>query len=190
MVITELTTISELCDNLLEGRKVYGLVEIDMLEDFAKCDKVFVIDTEHRETTVAPEQKEEPPAREGFTKVDANYGKPERTDYLFEDDRPMTDTVPVPRELMPVKLGESADNVIDKFMPLVSNKTFPIIEETESEVNKLNHENKTKKQPIDREWIKDLYYQGKKQKEIAKIIGCSQGSVSSILSQMVSRGEI
>lgn len=113
MQIEELTTIKQLQDCKLDGIKVYGLVPVEMLEDIFKFDHIVRI-------------VEEPVKEVGEKCVTYTKYEPERTDYIFEDDRPLTDAVPLPKKLIEDDLEDAADNIIDKIMPLVSNKHFPI----------------------------------------------------------------
>lgn len=113
MQIEELVTIKQLQECKLDDIKVYGLIPVGNLEDIYKFDHIVRI-------------VEEPAEKVEVKGVTYTKYEPERTDYTFEDDRPLTDAVPLPKELIEDDLDEACDNIIDKIMPLVSNKHFPI----------------------------------------------------------------
>lgn len=92
---------------------------------------------------------------------------------MYEDDRPLPENAPIVKKF-DGDIDKQADRIIDKIMPLVSNKTFPI------EDKDTPKKTFPPKPTFDRDWIKQLYREGKKTSEIAKIVGCSQATVYNV----------
>lgn len=85
---------------------------------------------------------------------------------------------------------EEMERVIDKIMPLISNKTYEITPEEERIQPEPVEEKKPKKPTINDEAIKQYYMAGLGAREIAKVTGMNYKTVWRHIDDMKNRGEL
>lgn len=154
-------THSELFQALFEDRPVYMMIRIDKtnaIEDMFGADAFYTEEEEPEKVVMTNHEGEEVT----YTKLDPDKNMVETPDQ-----------------------EETKEHVIDKMMPLVANKTFPIIDEASKPEVK-----RGRKPSFDKEYIRELYLEGKKTSEIQRIVGCGHATVSRYISEMISKGEV